>query len=304
MNTNFIKSAIIKEFTGTESEYHETKDYTSASKLKKLKVSPLHFKEAEEVEETEAMIFGSAYHCYILEPSRFESEYYVFDDHSIYEVLIGEGYKSPRSTKQYKEWMESEMRLIGNRKSLSITDFEKIKNMKSRLLSHRQVRILLANGINEQGFIAELETTSGNIGVKFKPDKFNENKRFCLDIKTTKDASVDGFTRSAAEMDYHIQAALYSDLLDLRAGNGLGYSFFFIAQEKVAPYAFNLFEASPQFIGQGRYEYELLMQLYKYCIDNNEWPGYQVWCENKYGIVELNLPKYSIKSLDYFIHKL
>jgi len=78
--------------------------------------------------------------------------------------------------------------------------------------------------------------------------------------------------------------------------------FVFIAQEKKKPYAFNLFECSSQFIGQGRYEYEMLLQLYKYCIDNDRWPGYQVFCQNRYGILELKLPAWAIKSIDYFIH--
>ena len=147
MNLDFIRSGKVTEFSGTETEYHATKDYISASAMKKLKVSPMHFKEADEVTETDAMIFGSAYHCFILEPDRFEKDYYVFDDHAIYEVLIGEGFKSPRSTKQYKEWMASEMRVIGDRKSLSIDDFQKIKKMKDRLMSHRYIRTLLSEGV-------------------------------------------------------------------------------------------------------------------------------------------------------------
>lgn len=303
MESTFIKFVNILPFRGTDDQYHADKNFVSASGLKKLKESPAHFKEAEtDKEETEAMQFGSAYHCFILEPEKFEKEYYVFDDSGIYSVLIGEGFKSPRSTKQYKEWMESEMRLVGERKSISKDWFSQITAMKEKLMRHPYAKMLLSGGYNEQGYMGEIETEAGRINVKFKPDHVNEGKKIIVDLKTTKDASDDGFSRAAGEMSYHIQAALYSDLMEKMSGDNLPYKFFFIAQEKRAPYAFNLFESSAQFISQGRFEYEMLLQLYKYCIDNNYWPGYQIWCQNKYGILELKLPAWAIKDLTYYDH--
>lgn len=303
MESTFIKSVNIQPFNGTDEEYHADKKYVSASGMKKLKESPAHMKEAEiDPEETEAMKFGSAYHLYNLQKEKFEEEYYIFDDSGIYSVLIGEGFKSPRSTKQYKEWMESEMRLVGDRKSISKDWLSRIKGMNEKLMRHPYVRMLLANGINEQGYMGSINTEAGTLQVKFKPDHINENKKFVVDLKTAKKASKEGFERAAADMSYHIQAAFYADLMERISGDGRPYTFFFIAQEKTPPYAFNIFESSPQFISQGRFEYEMLLQLYKYCIDNNTWPGYQIWCENKYGILELKLPPWAIKDLTYYDH--
>jgi len=302
MESDFIKSISITELSGTDAEYH-AKEYISVSGMKKIKVSPAHFREAEKVIPTDAMRFGSAYHCYILQPDRFEDEFYVFDDSHIYQVLQGEGYKSPRSTKDYKTWLESENNMVGNREMISKDEFERIKAMKYKLFSHPYSKMLLTNGRQEIGFAGEIETMAGTINVKFKPDIIKDNKRIVVDLKTTIDASVDGFTKAAASLDYHLQAAFYADMLTLMDGDGRDYGFYFVAQEKKAPFAFNIFESGPRFLGQGRYEYELLLQLYKYCIDNDKWPGYQVFCQNKYGINELNLPPWAIKSLDYFIHK-
>ena len=299
MESDFIKSVNFQEYSGS---YHDEKDYISASGLKRLKVSPMHYKEAEKVEETEAMIFGSAYHCYILEPEKFEDEFYIFNDQPIYEKLIGEGYQSPRSTKAYKEWAENEANSVGDRKSISLQVYDSIKKMKERLFSHFYARMLLTNGRAEIGFTGTIETQFGTVNAKFKPDYIKDVKHLIVDLKTCQDASVDGFTRNAAEYDMHIQAAFYADLLSKIEGEGREFTFIFIAQEKKAPYAFNIFEASQQFISQGRYEYEHLLQLYKYCADNNKWPGYQVFCPNKYGINELKLPPWAIKSLDFYDH--
>ena len=83
----------------------------------------------------------------------------------------------------------------------------------------------------------------------------------------------------------------------------MSWAFYFVAQETKQPYAFNLFEASPQFVGQGRYEYEQLLLLYQWCIENDKWPGYQVFTENKYGINTLNLPAWNVREINWFDHK-
>lgn len=298
MESEFIKSALISRSTG---DYFAS-DSISVSGLKRIKQSPAHYKEAEKKEETDAMRFGSAYHCYILEPDRFENDYYIFDDRAICEALINDGYKSPRSTKDYKAWQESEMRVIGAKKVIQKEEFERIQAMKDRLFQHPYAKMLLTGGEAEVGLNGTLTTQSGQINVKLKPDYVKQGKHIVIDLKTAADASLDGFTRAAADNDYHIQAAFYSDIMELMSGDGMGWMFVFIAQEKTKPYAFNLFEASPQFLAQGRYEYEMLLQLYKFCIDNNRWPGYQVFCPNRFGLLQLNLPKYAIKSLDYYDH--
>ena len=304
-----MESEFITGFTPVklEGDYYGLKDFISYSGLKNLKTSPAHYKqykdEPAEV-ETDAMAFGSAYHTYILEPERFEAEYYVFDDDAIYQVLIGEGFKSPRSTKQYKEWQESEMRVIGDRKVIEKDNYKKIVDMKEKLMQHYYCRALLSKGEAEKSITGILHTTEGDINLKGRPDYIRPDKHFIIDLKTTFDASVDGFTRAAADGGYHIQAALYSDLMEMITNDGRGWSFYFIAQEKRKPYAFNIFEASAQFIGQGRYEYEQLLKLYNMCLKEGRWPGYHVFCQWKSGNIELNLPPWAVKKIEFYNHKI
>lgn len=307
-NNKDMESEFIKAFTPVEKkeDYYSLAEFISYSGLKNIKKSPAHYRYYKDEPldvETDAMAFGSAYHCFILEPEKFERDYYVFDDDAIYQVLIGEGFKSPRSTKQYKEWMESEMRVIGDRKTIEKGEYIKLKEMKDRLFSHYYCRALLSKGEAEKSITGIISTTEGDINIKAKPDFVKADKKIIVDLKTTFDASVDGFPRAAADGDYHIQAALYSDLMEMVTGDGMGWSFYFIAQEKKKPYAFNIFEASPQFIGQGRYEYEQLLRLYQMCITENKWPGYQVFCEWKSGNIELNLPTWAVKKIEFYNHK-
>ena len=313
MKSDFIKYfRCISRFDSND-EYHSNSNYIGSTSLKTIKVSPLHFKNQEPL-DTDALRFGSAYHCFILEPEKFENEYYIIDDTEFCSNMIQYGkldkkgqrveVSKPRATNEYKEWYEQQLSNANGKILLDLDDYHILKAMKERLFSNRYARNLLQNGEAEKSYYCDIELITGEkIGVKVKPDYCKRSKRIIVDLKTCQDASVDGFTRHAADMDYHIPAALYSDMLEFDEGNDMGWTFIFIAQEKKKPFAFNIFEASPQFISQGRYEYELLLQLYAWCKENDKWPGYQVFCSNQYGVNELSLPKYAIRELEYFTHK-
>jgi len=302
MINDFIKSGELHECQRDTDEWRAAKGYISKSGLKKIKQSPAHFKYGEAFKETPALAEGKLYHCFVLEPDKFELEYYVFDDSVVCGALIAKGAKSPRSTKDYKTWMEGEYNIAAGRILVEKQDYDRMSAMKKRLFSHPYAKMLLSNGIGEQGLIGKVQTIAGEIGIKLIIDYRKDNKRVVIELKTAKDASLNGFTRDAANNDYHIDAAFYSDMAEIFYNDGMKTTFIFIAQEKVKPYAFNLFEASPQFIGQGRYEYEMLLQLYKYCLDNDKWPGYQCFCANRFGLLELELPKYAIRPLDYYTY--
>jgi hypothetical protein len=300
---DFIKNISFEIKKDTNEEYHSKKDYIGASGLKLIKKSPLHFKE-EEQKETEALAFGTAYHTFILEPENFEKENYIFDDSEIYNQLIGEGSKSPRATKIYKEWYENQMRFANGKTLIDQNTYNILQSMANRLKYHRYVNSLLSSGEAEMSVYCELEIFNGqNIKVKIRPDYMKDRKRIISDLKTTVDSSVNGFPRIAADRDYHIQAALYSDIMVKIEGKGMGWNFFFIAQEKTKPFAFNIFESSPQFLGQGRYEYEQLLMLYAWCLEENYWPGYQCFTQNRFGVNTLNLPAYMVKEVNWYKHK-
>lgn len=288
----------------TDPDWKSRKGHVSASALKKIKVSPSHFIEEEKKEQTDAMVFGSAYHKFILEPDKFEMEYFVFDDRDIIEKLLGEGAKNPRATNAYKEWSSVQLSYAQGKTMIDLQTKEALEKMKDRLMSHRYVRNLLNDGQPEQSFYCTLNTMNDNsTKIILRTDYLKWQKRAVIELKTTQDASKEGFPKECANYDYHIQAALYSDIMEMISGHEFPWTFFFIAQETKSPYAFNIFEASPQFIAQGRYEYEQLILLYQQCRDNDKWPGYQVWCENKFGINNLDLPKWAIRDLSFFNHK-
>lgn len=282
--------------------YHSQNEYCSASTLKKIKQSPAHWR-YEERTETDAFRIGSAYHSYVLEPEKFEEEFFVFDDSVIVDVLLGEGAKRPTSTSKYKEWKENELLKAKGKTLLSIQEFLSIKDMKQRLFGHFYTRNLLTNGVAERSHYATIETTTGEtFKIRIRPDFMNVKKRICIDLKSCIDCSTDKFAHDSANLGYHIQAALYADILEHIYSPGLPWTFIFVAQEKKKPFAFQSFECSHQFITQGRYEYEMLLLLWDECIKKEKFPDQKVFAGNKYGIQELNLPGYAMKEIDFTIY--
>ena len=73
MESTFIKDIKYDIVEDSNETYHNNKEYISSTGLKKLKVSPAHYKEylEEKKEPTPALIFGSAYHTYCLEVDKF-----------------------------------------------------------------------------------------------------------------------------------------------------------------------------------------------------------------------------------------
>ena len=295
-----MENTIIKDLQFTKSENDSNEHYhsqpgISASGLKSMKQSPAHYHESKlnPTGQTDAMYFGELYHTFILENERFYKECTVINESERPDKRYG------MSAKANKEWLDT------FENPVTASTHEQLKAMREVLFRHPYARALLTGGEYEHSYYCKLDIGANiPIEVRFRPDHVRHDKRIVVDLKTAQDASVDGFKKASANFEYQIQAALYSDLMELIMNETLGYDFFFVAQEKTPPYAFNIFQSSPQFLSIGRYEYELLLMLYAYCEETGKWPGYQIFCQNKFGVNELSLPAWAVKELEYFTHKL
>ena len=295
-----MEDTIIKNLTFTKSENDSNEHYhaqegISASGLKLLKQSPAHYREEKDNPsgQTDAMFFGELYHTFILENERFYKDYTIVDASHRPDQRYG------MKAKANMEW------LLSFTNPVSTEIHEQLKAMRDVLFRHPYAKSLLTNGEAEYSYYCELDIGAKDpLKVRFRADNVKHKKRIVVDLKTAADASQDGFKTASAKYEYQLQAALYADLMELVMEQDLGYEFFFVAQEKVPPYAFNIFQASPQMRSVGKYEYEILLMLYAYCLEQDSWPGYQIFCQNRYGVNELSLPPWAISELEYFTHKL
>ena len=121
---------------------------------------------------------------------------------------------------------------------------------------------------------------------KIRPDKLPGNG-ICVDIKTTDDASPEGFSKSCANYGYHIQAAFYLEGLTRITGEQHD-TFVFIAVEKTPPYGIGVYYASHDFIAKGRELMGKALDIYSECLKTNLWPCYSAEAK------ELNLPRWAV----------
>ncbi|WP_170210768.1 PD-(D/E)XK nuclease-like domain-containing protein [Tepidiphilus succinatimandens] len=247
------------------------------SALVRIMRSPAHYREyvTNPPEPTPAMVLGTAFHAALLEPDRFSQSFVVAP-------------KFDRRTKEGKAAAEAWEAGNAGKTALTAEQMVAIQQMVTSVISHAGAAKLLSNGLAEMsGLWSDHET---GIECKCRPDFLaitGETITGIVDVKTTSDASADGFARAIATLGYDTQAAFYQD--GLKALTGRTIPFYFIAVEKEAPYAVAAYKASDEMIEVGRAKYRAALQLLKWCRENESWPGYQPGGE----IETINLPRWA-----------
>lgn len=266
--------------------YHSHK-FTSASQLKKIASTSLaHFKFEREnpKEPTAALIFGNAYHTLILEPERFKEEYFTLDRDAMPKP------DSDFRNAENKAWKERELAKNAGKTFLSNEDFITLFGMKESLENYPNFMFLLSNGIAEESYFA----TVGDMGVRVRPDYVS--KYGIVDLKTCQDASPEAFGRDAAKLKYLIQAALYTDVVNaFRGGDEL--PFFFLAQEKTAPYVPQMYRVPSFLIEAGRAQYQDVLRALFTAQTTDIWSAYE-GLEANDGIRDLAFPIWALKGVE------
>ena len=144
----------------------------------------------------------------------------------------------------------------------------------------------MQNGKAEQSFF----WTDSETGVecKCRPD-FLRSDGLVIDVKTTADASVEAFVKSAYNYRYYVQAWWY--LHGLRQCGIDAKDFIFIAVEKEPPYAVCVYAADDLMLQLGERESMKNLKTYAECLKSDIWYGY----EKEPQIHSLSLPDWVIK---------
>lgn len=244
--------------TNREYRIHEG---ISSTDLKRIMKSPMHYKhflDNPEDSDTPSLLFGRAYHKMVLEPYDFDNEFAI----------------APMCDRRTKEGKEAYARFLlesEGKEIISSEMREQVDDMRKVLMSTKHVPKLI-NGQHEQSFF--WTDTDTGIKCKCRPDSFGRIGRthILVDLKTTSDASTDGFMKQANRLFYDLQMAFYLD--GLKACTGNDYEVIFIAQEKSDGYCPNVLQADKYFIEAGRDLYKQALLTYKDCLESGNWYGY------------------------------
>lgn len=176
-------------------------------------------------EPTAAMVMGSAVHCAILEPDQFPSE-----------VIESPGFdrRSKAGKAEYEAFREQSQGKI----VLEPEDYATCLAIRDAVHQHPVAAGLLQGGKAEQSFYA-IDPDTGEL-MKCRTDYMHENGSMIIDVKTTEDASPDGFGKSSANFRYPVQTAWYNRVLDTAFGEHPD-TWVFLAVEKKPPYAIGIY---------------------------------------------------------------
>ena len=97
-------------------------------------------------------------------------------------------------------------------------------------------------------------------------DKLMRDPDIIVDLKTTQDSSYYGFASSVKRYKYYKQAAFYMDAVGAQ-------EFYIVAIEKSPPFNINIIQLGDDLLDKGRELYSRDLEVYKYCLDNDYWPG-------------------------------
>lgn len=216
----------------------------SYSSLKEFAKSPAHYINYlnKPKKQTPELIFGSALHSLILEPSKFENSFIVSRKFDLRKKEDKEAYE--------KINLEAESL---NKTIIQQDMFEEVVNLKEKALKDDVLVDMLSRADVEVRENLEI------YGLPFVRIKDIEIKgEAVVDIKTVQNASLDAIVKDFFNYQYHLQAAIYEG------------SFSFYVIEKNEPFYTGLMPVSEEFLEYGRSQLQRLCIAFNYCLEHPE----------------------------------
>lgn len=210
------------------------------------------FKERDE--RTQSLRFGSAFHTFCNEPHLFNSEYYVSGADS-------------RRTKEFK----ADKLQAGSRIVLSAEEFSTLEVMSTKLFEHPDAKPLIESAENEiTAFVQDKET---GLWKRCRADIVKG--RTLSDLKSTRSAELESFTRDAKKLMYGLSAAYYLQVFSELTGD-LYKDFYLIACESSEPNEVAVYRVDEGSIFRGEEKIRTGLKLIRKILDDGEsaWTGY------------------------------
>lgn len=245
----------------SNSEYHSSAGI-SRSGIMEFRKSPKHFwhrylnQDYKPKDSTPDMSFGSAFHCYLMEPEKFDNEYLVSQDFDKRTTVGKEGYAAMLK--------KAEGRIL-----IEQCDLEEIKLMAKSILDDDQARQLINDACYEKSIYWIDPDTQ--LLCKCRPDIMHDH--FVVDLKTTKDASFRAFQKDFYSYGYHLQIAMIHEGFKHGLGKDMT-NFIDLAVEKIEPYNHCVYPIDESALAHGIKEFKYYLMEIKQCFDDNNWQSY------------------------------
>ncbi len=234
--------------------------------------SPLHAKfvldqsNDDKPAPTAAMALGTALHTLVLEPAKFADEYAVAP-------------KVDRRTKVGKEEWAAFQEANAGKTLIDEEQHEQLLGMAHAIKNHPAASALLSGEGVAEASCYWIDGATGEL-CRCRPDWWRKDG-VLVDLKSTHDASPEGFAKSLVDYRYHVQAPWYltgANVVWQGAANRDGWAapraFAFIAVEKTAPYAVAVYVLDSESMEIGRRLMRADLDTLATCRKTGIWPGY------------------------------
>ena len=261
-------------------EDYDRLDRVNWSRLKHLLRSPAHYRQAllAQRPDSDAMKRGRAVHLAVLEPERFAVECVVWRG----------GRRAGKEWERFAQENSEREILTENEHDLCLAIAAAVQGRKdaARYLTRgrSEVTVKWAQKSADLGAVPGWE-----FDCKGRLD-FVSGAGVLVDLKTTRDASPDGFAKEVWKHRYHTQVAWYADGYEAATGRAL--PFVLVAVETEAPHVVQVYRVPDEILELGREEYRALLERLAQCRRENSWSGY---AEEE---MALTLPRWAVPRLD------
>lgn len=242
--------------TGMPNEDYHAYEGISKSGLDLIARSPAHYKYARRKEPSRAMVLGSAIHAAILEPELFASQYVMLEDAA--DRRCAEYRRAIKETPEEFVLVASEAELV-----LGMSEQAMLNDDLSSALSSEHYTELSA--------FVECPETGVLLRARF--DLITADG-LSIDLKKTRDARPEQFSKSVNEYRYHVQDALYSYVYELITGKPIK-GFKFAAVEEQAPHTFKVYELDEFSKMAGNFFFKRDLDIYAQCVKSGVWPHFE-----------------------------
>lgn len=166
------------------------------------------------------------------------------------------------------EWQQNN----ASRTVLTAEQWDQLHRMRDAVMNHKAAAALLT-GVPGKAELSVYwnDAVTGEL-CRCRPDWWREDD-LLVDLKTTDDASPEGFAKSIANYRYDVQHPFYFDGVQQATGR-TPRGFVFIAVEKKPPYAVGVYVLDQESVELGRAQYQADLRRYAECKRSDVWPGY------------------------------
>lgn len=293
-----IKNAVIIEVNADPKEYHNylsnfkrgDRDFVmSSSALRTFATCPARWIAGYEPPASQAKEYGSLLDTIVLQPDLFKQRYAIKP--LTYKAVDAKG----RPTGEVKEWNGNSnvcKKWLEDHKDFEIATEEEVKEALTarRMLESDEVIAAFLEASDRAVWLqAEWHDEKTKLVVPIKglldlvPRLDSEFHKSIGDLKSTRNAAVMPWTKWCYTAGYHIQAALYWDMMVAAEPKRDLTDFCFILSENYPPFQSGKRLLAGDFVELGRSTYRKLLAGYSACLAAGKWPGYDDHDETSQG---------------------